>query len=180
MKNSGKKIYIVLTYTGTWVSKLIKIYTKAEYCHVSLALDKNLKEMYSFGRLKPYNPFAGGYVHEGIEIGTFKRFKNTKSAVYSLEVTEKQYRNLQKIIKKMNLEKEIYKFNKIGILASSINMQYKRKNYFYCSEFVKYLIENAGIEMQLPELVRPIDFKYVDNLKLEYEGFLRNYKVINN
>ena len=87
MKTKTRKIYIVLTYTGTILSKIIRVYTKAEFCHVSLSLDKRLNKMYSFGRLNPYNPFIGGFVHEGINIGTFKRFKNTKAEIYEIEVT---------------------------------------------------------------------------------------------
>ena len=46
-----KKIYIILTHTGTMLSKIIKKYTKDEFSHVSIALDKELNRMYSFGRL---------------------------------------------------------------------------------------------------------------------------------
>ena len=46
MSSKTKKIYIVLTYTGTILSRIIKLYTKAEYCHVSLSLDKKLNKMY--------------------------------------------------------------------------------------------------------------------------------------
>ena len=85
-----KKIYIVLTHTGTLLSKLIKKYTKYDFSHVSIALDIELKEMYSFGRLRPSNPFFAGFVHEYIDKGTFKRFYNTTAKIYSLEVTEEQ------------------------------------------------------------------------------------------
>ena len=89
-----KKIYFVLTYTGTILSRIVHIYTGQEFCHSSLSLDAELNEMYSFGRLNPYNPFIGGFVHEGINIGTFKRFKNTKTEIYSLEITAKQYNKI--------------------------------------------------------------------------------------
>ena len=65
-----KKIYIILTHTGTVLSRIIKIYTKDEFSHVSIALDKDLKQMYSFGRLNPYNPFIGGFIHEYINSGS--------------------------------------------------------------------------------------------------------------
>ena len=81
-----KRIYIILTYSGTVLSRIVKAYTGAEYSHVSIGLDENLTMMYSFGRLNPYNPFIGGFVHEGINIGTFKRFKNTQTAVYSIMI----------------------------------------------------------------------------------------------
>lgn len=83
-----KKIYLVLAHTGTTLATIIKYYTKDEFSHVSIALDDELEEMYSFGRLNPYNPFWGGFVHENIYKGTFKRFKNTKTEVYSLLVTD--------------------------------------------------------------------------------------------
>ena len=52
-----KKVYIILTYSGTFLSKIIKYYTRDEFSHVSISLDSDLKKMYSFGRLNPYNPF---------------------------------------------------------------------------------------------------------------------------
>ena len=90
-----KKIYIVLTHTGTILSKIIKSYTKDEFSHVSIALDSGLQKMYSFGRLHPYNPFWSGFVHEHIDKGTYKRFYKTKAKVYSYEVTEEQYEKLK-------------------------------------------------------------------------------------
>ena len=78
-------IYIVVTHTGTILSRIVHSYTKDEFSHVSISLDKELKEMYSFGRLNPYNAFWGGFVHEHIDKGTFKRFYNTRAKVFSLD-----------------------------------------------------------------------------------------------
>ena len=86
-----KKIYIVMTQTGTILSRLVKLRTGCEYGHVSIALDENLDKMYSFGRLNPYNPFWGGFVHERINSGTFKRFSKTRARIYSLEIDDEQY-----------------------------------------------------------------------------------------
>lgn len=180
MIKNKRKIYIVLTYTGTILSKIIKGYTRAEYCHVSLALDENLDEMYSFGRIHPYNPFIGGFVHEGINIGTFKRFKNTKALIYSLEIDEIKYEKIKNLIKKFEYKKDLYRFNTIGLFASGFNIRIKRKNYFYCAEFVKYLLDESDIETELPEIIKPIDFKEIDNLDLKYSGFLKNYSIISN
>lgn len=175
---SNRNIYIVLTYTGTILSKIIKFYTGAEFCHASISLDENLDEMYSFGRINPYNPFIGGFVHEGVNVGTFKRFKNTFAEIYSVTVTDYQYEIIEKIIKNMNNRKSLYRFNIIGLFVSAINLKYKKENCFYCSEFVKYLIDTANIGLILPEIVKPNDFKYVDSLELKYHGFLRNYSVL--
>ena len=112
-----KKIYIVLTHTGTNLSKIIKFFTKDEFSHISIALDQNLDEMYSFGRLNPYNPFWGGFVHEKINEGTFKRFYKTMSQVYSLEIDETKYNKIKEAIEIIKKDKKKYKFNIIGLFA---------------------------------------------------------------
>lgn len=177
IKKDKKRIYIILSYTGTFLSRIIKGYTRKEFAHVSIALDKELNSMYSFGRLKPYNPFLAGFVHEGINFGTFKRFKNTCVEVYSLELTNKQYEIISSCINEMVDSSEIYKFNLIGLFGAGFNIKYKRDHSFYCAEFVKYLIDLAEIDLELPELVKPMDFKDNDKVRLEYRGLLRQYKV---
>lgn len=172
-----KKIYIILTHTGTTLSKIIKKYTKDEFSHVSIALDANLQEMYSFGRLNPYNPFWAGFVHESIHKGTFKRFYNTKTKVYSLEITEEQYQVIKNIIKQ--IKKGNYKFNILGLIAVGFHKRIRLRNSFYCAEFVKYVMEKAKVETELPELVKPEDFKYIKGLKEIYNGLLRKYHLPN-
>ena len=172
-----KKIYIVLTHTGTTLSKIIKTYTKSEFSHISISLDEELNRMYSFGRLNPYNPFIGGFVHEYISKGTFKRFKNTWTTVYELDVTEEQYEIIEENIEKFKNEKDELKFNVIGLFAVAFNKKIKFENSYYCAEFVKFLMESAKIKNELPEVIKPEDFKQVEGLKPLYSGLLREYKV---
>ena len=171
-----KKIYIILTHTGTALSKIIKGFTKDEFSHVSVALDSKLNQMYSFGRLKPYNPFCAGFVHERINKGTFRRFYKTLTKVYSLEVNEEQYEELKNEIKDIKKIRRQYKFNILGLFAVGFRIKIRKNHAFYCAEFVKYLFDEANIENNLPELVRPENFKEISNIKLEYEGYLRTYK----
>lgn len=170
-----KEIYIILTYTGTALSRIIKTFTKDEFSHVSISLDIELKEMYSFGRLNPYNPFWGGFVHEYVDKGTFKRFYNTRAKIYSLKVTEEQYENMKNTIKKIQKEKENYKFNIIGLFAAGFHKKIKKEQSFYCAEFVKYVLEKANIDTRLPDAVKPEDFKNINGLQEIYEGLLKKY-----
>lgn len=171
-----KKIYIILTHTGTALSKLIKEYTKDEFSHVSIALDIELKEMYSFGRLNPYNPFFGGFVHEYIDKGTFKRFYKTRAKVYSLEITEQQYEAIKNNIEQIKNNKENYKFNIIGLFAAGFHKKIEKEKSFYCAEFVKYVMEKADIKTDLPDIVKPEDFKNIKELQEIYVGLLRKYQ----
>ena len=172
-----QKIYIVLTHTGTVISKIVKAYTKKPFSHVSIALDKELQQMYSFGRLHPSNPFFAGFVHEYIHKGTFKRFYNTTSKIYSLEVTDEQYKKIQETIKEMEAQKKIYKFNILGLIGAGFNKKIKIENTLYCAEFVKYLFDKSKIKNNLPEIVTPIDFEKLKGVKEIYKGLLRDYRA---
>ena len=175
-----KAIYIVLTHTGTVLSRIIKNYTQDEFSHVSISLDKELKEMYSFGRLNPYNPFWGGFVQEGINFGTFKRFRKTVCKIYSLKITEEQYNNVRGMIEYIRSSKQLQKFNVIGLFAVGFNKRISFENSFYCAEFVKYVLDKSEIENNLPEMIKPEDFKKMQGLNEIYEGPLRKYQTTKN
>lgn len=171
------KIYVVLTRTGTFLSKLIKVYTKDEFTHSSISLDKDLNQMYSFGRLNPYNPFYGGFVHEGINWGTFKRFKKTEVAIYELEISEEKYEKAKKIIEDIEKNKSKYSFNVIGLFLIAIKKKRVKENTFYCAEFVKHILNESEINTKWPDLIRPESFKSIEDKKLIYKGLLREYGV---
>lgn len=173
-----RKLYIILTYTGTILSRIIKYYTKDEFSHVSIALDDELKEMYSFGRLNAYNPFWGSFVHEGINKGTFKRFGKTTAEVYSILVSDEQYEKAKKTITYFIENRQKYGFNFIGLACVGIKKRVARKNEFYCAEFVKHILKSAKITEanKLPKLIKPEDFKQMQGMRLEYKGLLRKYK----
>ncbi len=171
-----KNIYIILTNTGTVLSRIIKFYTKDEFAHVSISLDEDLQQMYSFGRLNPYNPFFGGFVHEYIDKGTFKRFYKTISKIYVLEIDDYKYEKIKELIHEFEINKEKFKFNTIGLFAIAIKKKITKENSFYCAEFVKHILDSAEIDTKLPELVRPESFKDIKNTLVIYKGLLRAYK----
>lgn len=172
-----KKIYIVLTYTGTVLARIVKFYTRKDYSHVSISLDSRLNHMYSFGRFNPYNPFIGGFVHESPNFGTFKRFRNTDSKIYSFEVTNKEYFAIKKNINKFKDNKEIYKFNVLGLFLVPLKIKRIKDYHYYCAEFVKYVLENSNLErnFNFPDIIQPNHFNNLDGFQLVYKGKLRNY-----
>lgn len=172
-----KKIYIVLTYTGTILSKIVKMYTRKEFSHVSIALDKDLEEMYSFGRLNAYKMLPAGFVHEGKDKGTFKRFSKTKTRIYSLKVKDDQYDKVVEVINSIKENRNEYSFNLMGLALAAIHLKLRREKHFYCAEFVKYVLEQSDINNDLPEIIKPEDFKMIKGLDMVYSGFLREYNI---
>ena len=172
-----KKVYIILTNSGSLLSKVIKFYTKKEYTHVSISLDRGLRKMYSFGRLKAYNPFIGGFVHESTNHGTFKRFKNTTTCIFSVDVEEEEYETIKQTIKEFKRQRRIYKFNIIGLFAVAIHLKLRFKNSFYCAEFVKEVLQRANVAPDLPKIIKTEDFRKMENISVIYQGMLKDYSI---
>lgn len=173
-----KKVYVIMSHTGTILSKIIRLKTGDEYTHASIALDENLKQMYSFGRINPYIAFLGGFVRERKNFGTFKRFRNTEVSILEIEVTEKQYAEISLNIFDMKKNKKKYRFNILGLILAGINKKNEKENYFYCAEFVKYILDKGNVDISnLPNIIKPEDFKNLKNANLIYKGYLREYEV---
>ena len=86
-------IYLVFTHTGTRFSKVLKMVTRGEYTHVSIAMDASLNRLYSFGRNSiKERPWEAGFVCEQKDGGVYRELPGTRCTVYQLEVSEEQYR----------------------------------------------------------------------------------------
>lgn len=173
-----KKIYIVLTQTGTALSTIAGLLTHKKYNHASISMDIELNQLYGFGRLNPYNPFWGGFVHEGIDVGTFKRFKRTVAQIYEKEVTDKQYELMINEIKNIELHKKEYSFNILGLIMVLFNKKVIKKNSMYCAEFVCHILKTGNVDIsKVDYIVKPEDLRKIDDMKLIYDGVLKQYKV---
>ncbi len=171
-----KKIYIVLTQTGTILSRTVKLWTGKKYNHVSIALDDELEQLYSFGRIYPNIAFIGGFVHEGIQFGTFKKFYKTETKIYEKEVSDEQYEKIKETIAKFEENKSKYGFNVKGLVLAGFNKGYNPENKFYCSQFVTHVMKVSNIDItKIPKAVQPQDLEKLDGLKLIYKGKLRLY-----
>jgi len=177
MIENSKKIYIMLSYTGTLLSRIVKVCTMKEYSHVSVALDLKLDSMYSFGRTYPRNPFIGGFIKEEIDSGTYKLFKNTICKIYEMDVTEDQHLALRQFIDDFMAEQDRYKFNVVGLVGTIINRPLNRENHYFCSQFVSKALLYSDIYDFKKDigLIKPLDFESIPGLSLIYEGKLVDY-----
>lgn len=176
-----QQIYIVISQTGTILSRILKLITKAEYNHASISLSPDLNTMYSFGRVNPYNPFIGGFVRESPYYGTFKRFYNTKVIVLSAQISDEHYRALHRKLNMMFLNKEQYHYNYLGLFLAGIHIRYRHTDRYYCSEFVKEMLISYGVSdaEKLNPIIKPIHFLELPNVTEIYCGKLTNYSASN-
>jgi len=170
-----KNIYIILTHSGTIPSKIVKLYTRNKYSHVSISLKQELNEFYSFGRKKLYNPFNGGFIIESKDSKFYKRFKNTKCVLLKLSVTEEQYIEIDKIIDKYKKNINIYKYDFLGIIFRLLRIKVNRKNHLYCTKFVREVLEIANVYTFRNKFITPDEFMKIPNIEIIYSGKLLGY-----
>lgn len=176
--NQEKEIFIVLTQTGTILSRALKLLTGAKYNHSSISLEDDLSYMYSFGRKSPYNPFIGGFMKESASTGTFKRFSNTDAVVLSIYVSEEKYKMMKSYLSQMYNNKKQYHYNYFGLFLAVFGIAFRKERCYYCSEFVRdILIQFDVVSKEFsPNIVKPIDFFQIPEGKEIYTGKLKSYK----
>ncbi len=171
-----KKIYIILTQSGTFISKMLKFFSRKPFNHASLALDKSLYEFYSFGRKVPTNPFIGGFVIEHTNTGVFEIFGRSPAIVIELPVTDEQYEKIKNTLHTFIKNKDIYKYDFINLPLVYSKYHLNRRNRFFCSQFVAYVLNSANISTpKVPEHIQPIEFLQLENISVIYKGDIQDY-----
>lgn len=175
-----REVYILLTDTGTLFTRTIKYFTHAPYNHVSLVFDKNLDEIYSFGRKQPRNPLFAGFVKENVYTGTYRYFKNTRCLLLKINVTEHELANIRILIDFFEANKELFSYNLIGLLGVLFNYPIGRKHSYFCSQFVAEVLKRSGIQLWnfSSALVTPHHFANHPAFEIIYEGFLYDYPLL--
>ncbi|MFE8699354.1 hypothetical protein ACFYKX_01825 [Cytobacillus sp. FJAT-54145] len=172
-----RKIYILLTDTGTLFTKAIKCFTRCPLNHASIAFDETLEDLYSFGRKNERNPFIGGFVRENIHSNLFR---NAKCAIYSCSVSDLEYSHIMREIRTIEQNQQNYKYNLIGLFGVMVNKEINRKHAFFCTLFVASILIRSGVNIiEKPAcLVKPNDIIQAKQLKLEFEGVLDTYPKV--
>lgn len=176
--DAQQSVFILLTNTGTLFTKLIQGYTRAPYNHASISFNRDLSEMYSFGRKHPNNPLNGGFVKEDIKTGTFSKYPNTTCVIYELHVTEREIEKMKRVLHIFIRSRNKYLYNILGVVGVALKEPIEFSNSYFCSQFVAEILDRSGIKLwdKLPALVTPDDFRQSDRLKLIYEGKLSEYE----
>ena len=172
-----KQIYIIATNNHTVPSKIFGIATREKYVHISIALDKKWKKVYSFGRKDVRWPLPAGFINEDFD-KIIKKFKNSVCKVYEIEVTSKQYYELKTELKNNYIKNSIkYRYNIKGLPFLNFNRKYHRKYHYACSQFCGKLLMDAGIIDFKKDysILKPKDFFEIENAKLIYEGSTVDY-----
>lgn len=170
-------IYIMLSKTNTLLGNMIRAGLGVSYNHCSLSLDESLETIYSFGRKELRNVFLAGFVQESKNNGFFRVHNTSDIIVIRMSVSSQEKERLCEIIADFQADKDLYRYSLLGLIYCYLGIPVKRKNKYFCSQFVTEVLQQAGIEVfeKPASLVRPHDFLDLPSTKYIYRGQIKNY-----
>ena len=175
-------VYIVLTYTNSLFSKIIRKVKSSKFTHAGLTLDSDLSKILTFKfDIGANNGFTVENLDKYISI-----YKDTLISVMAVFVDKATKKALDKSIQYYIESKEKTKYNfgnLIDILRNKAKDNDPENLSMVCSQFVDTLLKLSGIDItdKSSNLVIPQDFQNISNPKIFklYEGLAREYNEKN-
>lgn len=161
-------IYVILSRTPTRIGRMIRYCTHSEFNHVSISLDGNMSQMYSFARLSAKNPFVGGMVKENPYRFSLGYQDQVDVKVYRIPVTEEQYDAISHFIYDTYTDDEKYYYNLIGVFNVLFKSNLQVYKTYICTEFVSEVFKKGGISL----LEKPCNNVSLKDFESALEPFL--------
>lgn len=171
-----KTIYILLTRSGTLLSNLVYLFTSDAFTHASISFDHSLQPLYSSARKNGETMFPAGPCQEYFHRGFYKKHRHIPCALYALDVPEDRYDQAKAEVTKIITRSEEYHFNIIGLVLCRMNIPFRRKRNFFCSQFVAEILHRSRALTlpKVPSLMRPSDYADLPQLQCLYRGTLQD------
>ena len=171
-----RAVYILLTRSGTWFSRLIHFATRDDYTHASIGLDGPAGPFYSFARKHERFALPAGLVKERVT----DRRRADPCCLYELTVSQETYSQLRRRLSCMYAQREEYHYSVLGTLACWFNLPLQRRHHYFCSQFVAELLQDCGAAElpKPPALLRPSDLCRVNGLRAVHQGCIGTIPAI--
>lgn len=159
-------LYIIFSKTHTKIGKFIRIITRHEYNHVSLATSSSLVPLFSFARRRVDKPFSGGFVEESWLRYLYQNM-DVKVRVYKIPLAWDRAKEIEDLLQFFRENKNCFGYDFKGLVLNREN-----QNNYTCLSFVQAIISKAI----------PMDrkFKRINELMNFLEEYFHEEKVIYN
>lgn len=171
-----RNIYLVQTKTGTLASRIINLFLREEYVHLSISLDSDLNQMYSFGQVQSINPFVGGFQREDF---TETALSLSSCKIHKVPVSKDTYKQITKRLESLENNSDNYHYNVLGLITAYFRIPWDRTYAFFCSEYISKLLTDTNVvKHQIPHsTIRPEELiTEIQDKTVVYEGTIKEYK----
>ena len=139
-------VYVVFSSTPYRIGKMIRCFTGESYNHVSISLDRELAQMYSFARRFYRTPFYGGFVRESKARYSPKGIPS-QIKICRLQVSAEAYAQLEARLNAMYNRREQLLYNHLSIFTIPFRRLFLVKDAHVCSEFVAQQLHLLGMPL---------------------------------
>ncbi|HZK33834.1 MAG TPA: hypothetical protein VFD33_00805 [Bacillota bacterium] len=167
-------IYVVLSATPTKIGLTIRALTRSGFNHVSISLNKDLSQMYSFARYRAHNALVGGFIKESPQRLTLGKDKSVQIKVYKIPLSDENYYRVQAFVYGIMESKETYIYNSLAVLGRPLGMGSDTYRAFVCTDFVINSLIQGGLEFNSTSLT-PGQIGEALSPYLFYTGPLESY-----
>lgn len=175
-----RKIYILISQTGTLFSRSIKWYTKQPYNHGAISTDKHFPIFWSFARRWPRLPFPGCFVKEEFNKGTYALFPDTDCIVLAFEAEDEKVEKVDTILEEHINSKKRYGYNYLTLLSTILlgKVVESKRHRRTCMEFVAYALSESDIHEfdKRIQLVHPMEVYDDFRENVVYKGKMRDIR----
>lgn len=138
-------LYVLFSATPYRMGRWIRLVTGEPYNHVSIAVNKDLTNIYSFARRYYTTPFYGGFVSE--DPCRYRHNGRTASIrLYRLPLTARQWQLLQEMLEDMKEHADHYLYNHLSAIVAPLHRQIRVRKAFTCAEFTVNVLSRLGFD----------------------------------
>jgi len=166
MDNCNRYIYILLLRYPDIFSKIFRFVTRERFSHVSIGISDSDEVFYSYVSKGFRKEFPKNHP-------TFKG-EEIPCRLYCLEIPNNVYNIAKAVLENHAIQSYKCKYNFFGVLLCLLQIVYKRKNKYFCSQFVSEVLEQlkAVPLAKHSTLYLPDDFTKMKSLDLQFAGYL--------
>ena len=170
-----RRIYILLTRLPNFGSKFLTLVTGFYYTHASIGLDEDMNTFYSF--------VFKGFIVEKINRYVKPHRLPFPCQVYEIYVDEDKYNEIKEYINGFVERKNELKYTKFGVAMCMMGIPFKRKQHFFCSQFVADVLKRCNVKRlgKPTVLYLPHDLNTLlkENImfKGNHESFLKRFNI---
>ena len=124
----------------TGLGKFARRFSKYEYTHIAVCMNKNIDDFITFSRKKHYTPFNSGFMHETLDCYAFGNNEKIKLKIFKLPVTIENKKIIEQYIKKVANDNE-YIFNLYSMATMSLFHGFRIYKAHNCMSFVSKILK---------------------------------------
>lgn len=148
-KEEQSYIYIMISRTYTRFGSVLRKIGNLRYNHASVALDRDLKELYSFARPQHNAPLLARLVHETTERYTLGKYNYIPVVIFRIPLSNERLQWVTSEIKKIE-DDEDFIYNYPSVLTYPLLGGVSIEKSFSCIEFVMYILKGVGFQVKYP------------------------------